>query len=233
MNFKQEAAKKAVTFIKDGAAVGLGMGATMAYMVEYIKEEQKCDVQLYSSSVATKNLLKQQGFLVNDISTVSSIDIYFDGCDQFDKNLNALKSGGGIHTIEKLFASMANEFILVGDESKYAEQLQTTFPVVLEVMPQAITFVMAKIHELFDVTKTSIRHKPTTNDIVLTEHGNYLLDMWFAKLPQLSQLNPLLKSITGIIETSLFYSMATKAVIAGNKGVSVMEKYKLSTSVHE
>ena len=65
MNLKQEAAKKAVTFIKDGAAVGLGMGATMAYMVEFLQKENKPAVQLFTSSSATKNVLEQQGFIGN------------------------------------------------------------------------------------------------------------------------------------------------------------------------
>ncbi|MDQ2752550.1 MAG: ribose-5-phosphate isomerase A, partial [Bacteroidota bacterium] len=128
MNGKQQAARKAVELIEDGAAIGLGMGATMAYMVEFLHEQKKNDLQVYTSSAATKLLLEQNGFSVFRISEVSNLLIYFDGCDQFDKDLNALKSGGGIHTNEKLFASMADQFILVGDESKYAEHLDTTFP---------------------------------------------------------------------------------------------------------
>ena len=85
--------------------------------------------------------------------------MYFDGCDQFDKDLNALKSGGGIHTMEKLFASMAKEFILVGDDSKYAEQLTTTFPLVLEVLPQAMSFILAKLPFLFGDVKAGSKKK--------------------------------------------------------------------------
>ncbi|HEV2831425.1 MAG TPA: ribose-5-phosphate isomerase A [Hanamia sp.] len=43
---------------------------------------------------------------------------YFDGCDQLDSELNALKSEGGNSYAGKLLTSMANEFILIGDESK-------------------------------------------------------------------------------------------------------------------
>ncbi len=222
MNLKQEAAKKAVSFINNHLAVGLGAGATMAYMVEFLKEE-KAAVQLYTSSAATKTLLQQNGFTVHDIAVVSRLDLYFDGCDQFDKDLNALKSGGGIHTAEKLLASMAKEFILVGDESKYAEQLNTTYPLVLEILPQAISFVMAKVQELFSGVQTAIRYD-TNNKAVVTENGNCLADVWFTKWPELSQLNPILKTVTGIVETSLFYGMAGKAIIAGSGGVSILER---------
>jgi ribose 5-phosphate isomerase A len=222
MNLKQEAAKRAVTFINNHSAVGLGAGATMAYMVEFLSGEE-LTIQLYTSSAATKTLLQQKGFEVNDIAGASSLDLYFDGCDQFDKDLNALKSGGGIHTAEKLLASMAKEFVLVGDESKYAEQLDTTYPLVLEILPQAISFVIAKVQQLFSGVKTATRHD-VNNKVVITENGNYLADAWFPKWPELSQLNPILKTITGIVETSLFYNMACKAIIAGSEGVRILEK---------
>ncbi len=148
MDVKQIAAKAAVSFIQNGTAVGLGAGSTMAYMAEYLKES-KPDILLFSSAAATRHLLSNYGFKVNDIATVSQLDIYFDGCDQFDKHLNALKSGGGIHTAEKLYASMATEFVLVGDESKYSDQLTTQYPVVLEILPQAIGYVPFRIQQLF------------------------------------------------------------------------------------
>ena len=225
MDLKQEAAKKAVTFIQNGFMVGLGAGATMACMVDYL-EEIKLNIQLYTSSTATKMLLQQKGFQVDDIATISHLDIYFDGCDQFDKDLNALKSGGGIHTMEKLLASIAKEFVLVGDESKYAEQLSTKYPVVLEVLPQAISFVQAEVKKMFAMSKAMIRLDSKTSQPVLTENGNCLVDVWFTELPELSNLNSLLKTITGVIETSLFYNMANKAVIAGAGGTKVMEKQR-------
>ena len=223
MDFKQEAAKKAVTFIQNGFSVGLGAGATIAYMVDCL-QETKPDIQLYTASAATKTLLQQNGFQVHDIAAASQLDIYFDGCDQFDKDLNALKSGGGIHTVEKLLASMAKEFVLVGDESKQAEQLGTKYPLVLEVLPQAFSFVPVEIKKRFKNAKAVTCLDNKTSQPVLTGNGNYLVDIWFAELPELSNLNTLLKSITGVVETSLFFNMATKAVVAGEGGIKVIEK---------
>jgi len=66
MNLKQQAAKEAVTCIKDKMVVGLGAGATMAYMVQYLKE-QNINVQVYSSSADTRKQLLQHGFAAGDI----------------------------------------------------------------------------------------------------------------------------------------------------------------------
>lgn len=222
MDLKQQAAREAVTLIKDNMVIGLGAGATMAYMVQYL-QEQCIKVQVYSSSSATRELLSGHGFVVNDAANIAHLDMYFDGCDQFDKDLNALKSGGGIHTMEKLLASMAKEFVLVGDASKYAEILTVKYPVVLEVLPQARSFVTAKLETLYH--GVTMYYRKTSEDVfTLTENGNLLLDVFFKTLPALAQLNKQLKSITGVVETSLFYNLATKAIIAGADGIKFFTK---------
>lgn len=223
MNLKRIAAEEAVKFIKNNTSVGLGDGSTIAYIVEFLKEEN-LNLLLYTSSDSTKKILEQSGFSVNDFSAIHSLDIYFDGCDQFDKNLNALKSGSGIHTTEKLLASMAKQFILVCDESKYVEELETKFPVVIEVIPAAVKFVQYKIKELFTDAKTQIRYK--SNEPVITKYSNQLIDIWFDAFPELSILNFLLKNITGVLETSLFYNLASKAIIASADGIRILEKSK-------
>ncbi len=226
MNFKKQAAAKAITLIKENSVVGLGAGSAIAYMVEYLKHEIKkgLSLKLLTSSFSTMQLLLQNKLPVLPTAAFNKIDIYFDGCDQFDKHLNALKSGGGIHTQEKLLASMAGEFILVGDDSKMVEIFDEKYPLVVEILPQAIAFVSYKIEKLFEGVKISLRVNDKKDGPVITENGNYLLDVYFEKWPSLSGINPYLKSITGVVETSLFYGMAHKAVVAGEKGVSVFKK---------
>jgi ribose 5-phosphate isomerase A len=223
MNLKRIAAEEAIKFIKNNSVIGLGDGSTIAYMVEFLKEEN-LNLLFYTSSDSTKKILEQSGFSVNDFSTMHSLDIYFDGCDQFDKNLNALKSGSGIHTTEKLLASMAKQFILVCDESKYVEELETKFPVVIEAIPAAVKFVQYKIKELFTDARTQIRCK--NNEPVITKYSNQLIDIWFDVFPELSILNFLLKNITGVLETSLFYNLASKAILARTNGICILEKSK-------
>jgi ribose 5-phosphate isomerase A len=226
MDLKKEAARKAITFIKNKDIVGLGAGSTIAFIIELLAEEIKkgLELQVLTSSFTTHQLLLQNGFTVQAINDVAEIDIYFDGCDQFDKDLNALKSGGGIHTCEKLLASMAKQFILVGDEAKYSEQLSTKFPLVLELLPESYRYVLTTILKLFPDIKAVLRICDKKDGAAITENGNYLLDCWFANWPDLGLLNSRLKAITGVVETSLFYQLAHKAIIAGKDGIKILEK---------
>lgn len=226
MNFKQEAAAKAITFIKDDSIVGLGAGSTIAYIVDYLKTKINAglSIQLVSSSFTTRQLLLKENLTVLPIEFCKEIDIYFDGCDQFDKQLNALKSGGGIHTQEKLLASMAGQFILVGDASKLVDTFDTKYPLVIEILSQSATFVPYKIQTLFPGAKMQMRINDKKDGAVITENGNYLLDVYFELWPALSSINQTFKNIAGVVETSLFYGMAHKAIIAGANGVMVLDK---------
>lgn len=225
-DLKQVAAKAALDFIKPGQTIGLGAGSTIAHLVNYLKESASLhhSITTVTSSFNTQQLLQEHGFNSKQTGEVSQLDLYFDGCDQFDHQLNALKSGGGIHTREKLLAAMADKFILIGDGSKYVTQLYTTFPVVIEVIPEAVPFVMKQLKKIFSLANPVIRLSNKKDGAVITENGNLLIDIWFRSFPPLDSLNHRLKEIPGILETSLFYNMAHAAIIAGKKGVEIIPK---------
>ena len=227
-NFKKQAAAKAVTLIKDQSIVGLGAGSTIGFVADFLKIEieRGLNVQLLTSSLDTRRLLEQKNIPVASAGSFEEIDIYLDSCDQFDAALNALKSGGGIHTQEKLLAVMAREFILVCDETKYVEELETKFPLVIEMIPEALDFVQSQVQKLFSLNRTVLRRYEKGSGPVITVNGNYLLDCWFAQWPELSGINPLAKTITGVVETSLFYNIAAKAILAGENGTRILEKRK-------
>ncbi|MBC7510281.1 MAG: ribose 5-phosphate isomerase A [Ferruginibacter sp.] len=229
MDLKKEAAQKAVTFIKDSTIVGLGAGSTITHIVYFLADELKNDlkIKMVTASFNTQQLLLQKGFVVQPIAAITELDIYFDGCDQVDKNLNALKSGGGIHTREKLLASMAKQFILVGDEAKYVTQFDVSYPMVVELLPEARHYVTASIQQLFPDVKTALRMSDKKEGPAITDNGNYLMDLWFSVWPPLQPLNTLIKAITGVVETSLFYNLAHKAIIAGKDGVKIIEKMQV------
>ena len=226
MDLKKEAAQRAITFINHKATVGLGVGSTIAYLVDLLAEEIKkgLEVTVCTSSFTTHQLLLTKGFAVQPIASIREIDIYLDGCDQLDNQLNALKSGGGIHTHEKLLASMAGQFLLVGDEAKYSEHFDTRFPLVIEFLPEALSFVPATIQKLFPGVKNVMRMNDKKEGPVITINGNYLLDVWFTTWPELILINPVMKGITGVVETSLFYNLAHKAILAGKDGIKILEK---------
>jgi ribose 5-phosphate isomerase A len=223
-DYKMEAAKAAIKLIKPGQSIGLGAGATIANLVNLLVAESNlaASLTLVSSSFKTTGLMSGYGLNVRSIALTKSLDIYFDGCDLFDVELNALKSGGGIHTSEKILASMAQEFILIGDAAKFADRLDTTYPLVIEVLPAALSLVMRQVGSHFPEVRIVIRMSDKKDGAAISDNGNLLLDVYFTKLPALAQLNMLVKMMPGVVEHSLFYRMAQKAIIAGSEGIKVI-----------
>jgi len=223
-DLKQQAALAAVKLIKRDSIVGFGAGSTIAYLVEGLQHDRElaASVTTVTSSFNTRVLLQREGFVVKEMGDLSAIDLYFDGCDQFDARLNALKSGGGIHTREKILASMAHEFVLVGDETKHVEKLDGKYPLVVEVIPDALAFVMHRIRESLHPTACAIRMSSGKDGAVITENGNLLLDCRWSVFPEPAFLHEKIKGIPGVLEHSLFVNIARLALVAGQGGIKIL-----------
>lgn len=223
-DYKMEAAKAALKLIKPNQTIGLGAGTTIAHLVKLIAAEITFTSSLtfVSSSFKTSNLIVEHHLNLQSSAFINKLDIYFDGCDQFDKELNALKSGGGIHTTEKILASMAKEFILIGDSGKFASHLNTTYPIVIEVIPGAIMFVQNWLTTNFPKAVITIRMSTQKDGALISDHGNLLADIYFTNLLALEKLNIMIKMVPGIVEHSLFYRIASKAIIAGEEGITIL-----------
>lgn len=225
-DLKKEAAAAALSYIRKDSTVGFGAGTTIAHLIGFIKEDAilAASLNTVTSSFSTRLLLETAGFRVREMGSTDRIDLYFDGCDQFDRNLNALKSGGGIHTREKILAAMAREFILIGDESKYVEQLDGKYPLVLEIIPDALSFVLTRWSEVFENSSATVRLADKKDGAVITENGNYLVDCRFSRFPEPARVNELAGLLPGVLEHSLFYGLAHRAFIAGENGTRTLSK---------
>jgi ribose 5-phosphate isomerase A len=225
-DLKQQAASEAALLVRPGETIGLGAGSTMAHLIAALKENPDLvrSLKTVTSSFATRQKLLQEGFTVVDSGWISGAHWYFDGCDQFDRRLNALKSGGGVHAAEKVLAAMADQFILVGDLSKRVEKFDGKYPLVLEVIPEALGYVSDRIKKFFNPSKSELRLSDKKDGAVITERGNMLLDVWFEVFPEPAMLNERVIAIPGILEHSLFYNMSHKAITAGPEGIQIFTK---------
>jgi ribose 5-phosphate isomerase A len=233
MDSKQEAVRAAFLLIKNNSFVGLGDGSTMIRLADLLAEgiRNGLNLSIYTSSYSTGDFLKKAGITVLDYSLTDQLDQYFDGCDQIDADLNVFKSGSGIHTSEKLLASMANQFIVLADSSKFVPKLTNKYPLVLEVLPQSTRIVIKKMKLLFRGVSILMRFADQTEKPAVTRNGNYLIDCRFPDLPELNSLQWECKNTPGIVEISLFYKMVTMAIIADDHRIHRYERYRDTVSL--
>lgn len=222
---KLEAAKAAALMISATQTIGLGGGKTIACLAEQLAENPQLlqSLTVTSSSFDTTVLLHSKGFRVIAPSLISRLDIYFDGCDVFDSQLNALKSGGGIHVMEKLLASAADRFILLGDAGKFQAILNPAYPVTIEFLPQALGIINRKMPLLFPGTRFIQRMSTEKNGALISDNGNMLADIYFDAFPDPGKLDIGIKMIPGVVGHSLFYRMAHQAIISGNNGLQYID----------
>lgn len=220
---KKKCAKEALKYIKDNTIIGLGGGSTISYLASFIKEVG-LNVKVVTPSFNTANLCVQNGLEILPTWSVNTIDVAFDGCDEVDEELNALKSGGGIHTKEKIIAKMAKEYILLVDESKVVKSLDFKYPIVLEIMPESKSYVENIVKSLGG--EPSMRISNSKDGLTVSDNGMFLMDVMFdkKKVGSLEVLDKTLKEITGVIDTSLFYNIATKALVVSEEGLRIINK---------
>lgn len=221
-NIKMISAKLALPYIKDNMIVGLGGGTTMGYVVNFLEKNKVSKIKIVTPSQHTKELCLEAGYEVIDTGMINHVDVAFDGCDYVDENLYALKSGGGIHTDEKLIAKMADDYILLVDESKVEKKLSFVTPIVLECIPSSRRYVEMEVQKLGG--KAVPRTSYAKDGFTLSDHGNLLMDAEFDEVDDIPLLNQKLKNICGVVETSLFTDEVTKVLIASNEGYKVMKR---------
>ncbi|MGG4502182.1 ribose 5-phosphate isomerase A [Paenibacillus polymyxa] len=218
---KNKCAKEALTYIRDDTVIGLGGGSTISYLIRQIKESGR-RVKVITPSGATAALCIQHGLPLLPLWSVEQVSVAFDGCDEVDEQLRALKSGGGIHTREKLVATMAEHYILLVDESKVVKELTFSHPVVLEILEDALSYVQKSVTSLGG--NGMVRSSPTKDGYTISDYGHLLMDVFFRERIDIEKIQSSLKKISGVIETSLFTEEVTGVLVGSEHGVRFMSK---------
>ena len=223
-NLRKLCAEKAMEYIKNNTVIGLGAGRNIACLIELISKaaEDNFKIKVVTPSDNTKNLCIKHGIEVIPTYFVDEVDVAFDGCSEVDENLYASKSGGGVHTKEKLIGSMAKEYILLVDDEKLTKELSCRYPVSLEVVKDSLSYISKMVRILGG--DPIVRTTNNKDGYLITDDGNFLLDVKFENIKDFKKLNDNLNNIVGVIGTSLFISEVTKVIVAGENGIRVLLK---------
>jgi len=215
-------AKRAVEFVEDGMAVGLGTGTTSVKFIHELGARVKKDglrIRCVASSNASAALGQSLGLEVLDLADLPELDVYIDGADEVGPGLALIKGGGGALLREKIVASAAKKFIVVVDSTKIVDVLGH-FPLPVEVIKMALPLVEKRLTALGLHPK--MRHHPDGSDYI-TDEQNFILDCAAGKIIDPAATAAEIRSIVGVVEHGLFLNMAAVALIAGDDGVT--ERY--------
>ncbi|HEX9132230.1 MAG TPA: ribose-5-phosphate isomerase RpiA [Ktedonobacteraceae bacterium] len=220
--WKRLAGEAAAQLIEDGMILGLGTGTTATQMIYAVGRRIQEGLRItgaVATSQASEALARKLGIPLTDLDTYPVLDLAIDGADEIDGQLRLIKGGGGALLREKVVASSARRFIVIGDATKQVAQLGRNTPLPVEVVPFAATPVSKHLEAL----GASVRLRRSGDGVFFTENCNVILDCFFAGgIADPTDLNAHIRSIVGVVEVGLFLKMAERAIIGGPEGIKVL-----------
>lgn len=205
---KREAALMAMKYVKDDIVVGVGTGSTVAFFIEALASKKHAIEGAIASSVQTEQLLKQYGIPVLDLNAVSSIELYVDGADEVNSRGELIKGGGGALTREKILATAAKQFVVIVDDSKQVSMLGKAFPLPIEVIPMARSFVARQLVKLGG--------SPDYRQGFITDNQGIILDVHHLEITDPIKLEQQINNICGVISNGIFASRKADVVLTAN-----------------
>ncbi|WP_218081042.1 ribose-5-phosphate isomerase RpiA [Anthocerotibacter panamensis] len=218
---KQQVGIAAAQRVQDGMIVGLGTGSTAAFAISELgrrQREEGLKILGVPTSFSAAVQAKQEGLELRTFDQIDQIDLAIDGADEVDPHKNLIKGGGAAHTLEKIVDGWADTFLVVVDESKLVEHLGA-FPLPVEVLPVAVYAVMEQLTKLGGIPQ--IRLGVKKDGPVITDHGNFVLDVQFPNIPDPPKLEQTINNLPGVLENGLFVNLADEILIGRLQGETI------------
>lgn len=212
---KQLAAAAALAYVQEDTVIGIGTGSTVNHFIDALAARKLRIRGAVSSSEASTERLKGHGIDVLDLNSTGDLDLYVDGADESDLHLRLIKGGGAALTREKIVAAASRRFVCIADESKLVEVLGR-FPLPVEVIPMARSYVARQI--------VNLGGHPVWREQVITDNGNYIIDVHNLHIVDPKGLETTLNQIAGVVTVGLFAHRPADVLILGtDSGVRTLE----------
>jgi len=221
MTPKERAARSAVAVIRDGDVVGLGTGSTVYFGLVALAERIRAErlrVLGVPTSVSTQNHCLELGIPLTDLEQHPRLDTAFDGADQVDARLDAIKGYGGALLREKIVARCAARLLLIVDESKVADTLNKAVPV--EVLPFGVGAAQQGLVQLGGQP----RLRQVNDKTFVSDNGNWILDVEFGDMPNPTELAARIDALPGVMDHGLFVGLASEVHVADEHRVRVLRR---------
>ena len=226
INLKQQAASRALDFVKNGMVIGLGTGATTVFFVDLLGKRIESgvlrDIQAVPTSEATAEQARIWHIPLVKLSQHPKLDLAIDGADEVDPALNLIKGLGRALLREKIVAVHTQRFIIIVDETKIVPKLGHIAPLPVEIVPFEF---LAHIQWLNTLGCRAELWCEVDGSPAVTENGNYLARCWFDNgITDSHALANILANRPGIIEHGIFINMTNDVIVAGLNGIKILKR---------
>ncbi|HXH01749.1 MAG TPA: ribose-5-phosphate isomerase RpiA [Candidatus Competibacteraceae bacterium] len=212
---KRRAAEAALQYVEDDTVVGVGTGSTVNFFIEALGRIRHRIEGAVSSSEASTQRLKALGIPVLDLNAAGPLELYVDGADEANRQLQLIKGGGGALTREKIVAAASRTFVCIADQSKLVDVLGA-FPLPIEVIPMARSYVARELLKRGG--------QPVLRENFVTDNGNLILDVYNLSITEPAKLEAELNNIAGVVTVGIFALRPADILLLGTpEGVQTLK----------
>ena len=204
---KKQAAKAAMDYV-EGGVVGVGTGSTVNHFIDFLATVKGRIDGAVSSSEASTERMKAHGIRVLDLNAAGELELYVDGADESNRQLQLIKGGGGALTREKIVAGASKRFVCIADASKLVDVLGK-FPLPVEVIPMARSHVARQLVKLGGT--------PVWREGFVTDNGNLILDVHHLEIAEPIKLEQEINGVAGVVTVGIFAMRPADVLILGTE----------------
>jgi len=209
-------ARRALGFVKDDTAVGLGAGRAATAFVRALAARVRAGLRVRGVPVseATAGLAAELGIPL--VGLEAEIDVTVDGADEVDPDLDLIKGYGGALVRERIVAAASRRQIILVERDKLVPQLGSRGRLPVEVIPFALPLCLHRLAALgLRPTLRMVGERP-----FVTDNGNVLVDCAVEPIGDPPGLERTLRAIPGVVDTGLFLGTADTVLVADGTSVN-------------
>jgi ribose 5-phosphate isomerase A len=208
---------------RSGMKIGLGTGSTAIEAVrrvgELVRDGSLRDLKVVPTSFQTEVACRELGiplWSLNDPLLAGGLDLTIDGADEVDPAWRLIKGGGAAMMIEKIVAHASRDYAIVVDSSKLVARLGEKAPVPVELVPEALATVSRAVEALGG--RPELRMARMKDGPVITDHGNFVLDVRFPRAFDAPAMERELMLIPGVLAHGIFTRAVTDLFVGREDG---------------
>lgn len=218
---KKAAALAALAYLPEAGIIGLGTGSTATHFIDAVGERVAQGQKLRGVPTSEQSRLQAErlGIPLLPPEGPWEIDLTVDGADEVSDQLDLIKGGGAAHAREKIVNRSSRKNIIVVDESKLSHRLGDKRQVPVEVLVFGHRATAQALYALGEPQLRIVAGEP-----VRTDAGNYIYDLHTGLIQNPAQLDQMLQTLPGVVETGLFCGRADLVLVATPDGVRTIAR---------
>jgi len=215
-------ARRALGFVKDDTAVGLGAGRAATAFVRALAARVRDGLRVRGVPVseATAALAGELGIPLVGLEV--EIDVTVDGADEVDPDLNLIKGYGGALVRERIVAAASRRQIILVERDKLVPRLGSRGRLPVEVVSFALPLSRRRLAALG--LAPTLRMAGESQFV--TDNGNVILDCVVGLIVDPPALERALRAVPGVVDTGLFLGTADTVLVADGTSVSELSRQR-------